>query len=441
MASSTRPPKRRSPRVAVHELDETDAAIDAAAAAAPSWKTRHARRPRAPAASLRRGRRRAHRRARPARGRQLGPHHLQRALGGRQRSRRPALLLGRARTALRSSRSPSPGASTSPSTSRSASSASSCPGTSPCPSPAGDSRPPSPRATPSSSSPRRSRRSRAIRLGELALEAGIPEGVFQVVTGDGSMVGQSLRHPPRRAQGLLHRFERRGAAHHGGLRRTGQARHARARRQEREHHLRRRRPREGRRQRALRRVRQRGPGLLRAVAAPGPGVRLRPIHGALRAGGEGRQGARSHQRRQRDGPAHHGRPARERARLRRRVRRRLPRQRARRPRVLDGPDGARDERPRRADRSTKRSSVPSSRSCAFDDEAEAIAIANESPYGLSGSIWSRDIGRALRVARGVETGALSINSNSSVRYSTPFGGFQAVGARSRARTRRAARFQ
>ncbi len=63
----------------------------------------------------------------------------------------------------------------------------------------------------------------------------------------------------------------------------------------------------------------------------------------------------------------------------------------------------------------------------FSSEAEAIEIANESPYGLSGSIWSRDVGRALRVARGVETGALSVNSNSSVRYSTPFGGFKQSG--------------
>ncbi|MGH9019423.1 MAG: aldehyde dehydrogenase family protein [Acidimicrobiales bacterium] len=63
----------------------------------------------------------------------------------------------------------------------------------------------------------------------------------------------------------------------------------------------------------------------------------------------------------------------------------------------------------------------------FADEAEAIDIANEGPYGLSGSIWSRDVGRALRVARGVETGTLSINSNSSVRYSTPFGGFKQSG--------------
>jgi acyl-CoA reductase-like NAD-dependent aldehyde dehydrogenase len=63
----------------------------------------------------------------------------------------------------------------------------------------------------------------------------------------------------------------------------------------------------------------------------------------------------------------------------------------------------------------------------FSSEADAIEIANESPYGLSGSIWSRDVGRALRVARAVETGALSVNSNSSVRYSTPFGGFKQSG--------------
>jgi acyl-CoA reductase-like NAD-dependent aldehyde dehydrogenase len=63
----------------------------------------------------------------------------------------------------------------------------------------------------------------------------------------------------------------------------------------------------------------------------------------------------------------------------------------------------------------------------FNDEADAIRLANESIFGLSGSIWSRDIGRALRVARGVETGALSVNSNSSVRYSTPFGGYKQSG--------------
>jgi acyl-CoA reductase-like NAD-dependent aldehyde dehydrogenase len=63
----------------------------------------------------------------------------------------------------------------------------------------------------------------------------------------------------------------------------------------------------------------------------------------------------------------------------------------------------------------------------FEDEADAVAKANDTAYGLSGSIWTRDLGRALRVARGVEAGNLSVNSHSSVRYSTPFGGFKQSG--------------
>jgi len=63
----------------------------------------------------------------------------------------------------------------------------------------------------------------------------------------------------------------------------------------------------------------------------------------------------------------------------------------------------------------------------FDDEDEAVRLANDTEYGLSGSIWTRDLGRALRVSRGVETGNLSVNSNSSVRYSTPFGGVKQSG--------------
>jgi acyl-CoA reductase-like NAD-dependent aldehyde dehydrogenase len=63
----------------------------------------------------------------------------------------------------------------------------------------------------------------------------------------------------------------------------------------------------------------------------------------------------------------------------------------------------------------------------FVDEADAIALANDSEYGLSGSIWTRDVGKALRVSRGVESGNLSVNSHSSVRYWTPFGGFKQSG--------------
>ena len=63
----------------------------------------------------------------------------------------------------------------------------------------------------------------------------------------------------------------------------------------------------------------------------------------------------------------------------------------------------------------------------FTDEADAIRIANDTPYGLSGSIWTRDGARALRVARALESGVLSVNSNSSVRVSTPFGGFKHSG--------------
>jgi acyl-CoA reductase-like NAD-dependent aldehyde dehydrogenase len=63
----------------------------------------------------------------------------------------------------------------------------------------------------------------------------------------------------------------------------------------------------------------------------------------------------------------------------------------------------------------------------FDDEADAIRLANDSEYGLSGSIWTRDVGRAFRVGRAVEAGNLSVNSHSSVRYSTPFGGFKQSG--------------
>jgi betaine-aldehyde dehydrogenase len=63
----------------------------------------------------------------------------------------------------------------------------------------------------------------------------------------------------------------------------------------------------------------------------------------------------------------------------------------------------------------------------FEDEEDAVRIANDSPYGLSGSIWTRDGARALRMARAIESGVLSVNSNSSVRAHTPFGGMKQSG--------------
>jgi acyl-CoA reductase-like NAD-dependent aldehyde dehydrogenase len=85
--------------------------------------------------------------------------------------------------------------------------------------------------------------------------------------------------------------------------------------------------------------------------------------------------------------------------------------------------------PVRADARVAREEVfgPIAEVIAFAEEADAVRLANDSIYGLSGSVWTRDGARALRMTRAIETGVISVNSNNSVRVTTPFGGFKQSG--------------
>ena len=276
----------------------------------------------------------------------------------------------------------------------------------------------------------------ALRLAELALDAGLPEGVLQVVVGQGSVVGNRLVEHPDVAKVAFTGSTVGRARGHGPGRRHHQAGHARARRQVGVGGLRRCRSRSGRR-------RPPRPG-----CSPMPARTAAPGAGSWCSGG-----VRSLSSTYWPGRSAPGgwatRPTRPprwdplvTAVHRRRVEGFLA------PGMGD-PDGSPVPvhtagsmpegpgywfpptvvAPAGTGWRLAREEIfgPVVAVIPFDDEEDAVRLANDTPFGLSGSIWTRDAGRALRMARAVQSGNLSVNSNSSVRVQTGFGGMKQSG--------------
>ena len=252
-----------------------------------------------------------------------------------------------------------------------------------------------------------------------------------MVPGKGSVVGERFVTHPDVRKICFTGSTAVGPADHARRGRPGQAGHARARRQERQHRLRRLGPRARRRARA----RTASSTTPARTAAPAAGSSSSAASSTGSWSTSSRRCAASSSPTRATRPPRWARssaPASATGALLRRGRRRGRRRRL--PRGRPGRSGywypadRRPARARRADRVWQEEVFgPVVAVLPFDDEADAIAKANDTAYGLSGSIWTRDLGRGLRVARGVEAGNLSVNSHSSVRYSTPFGGFKQSG--------------
>ena len=268
----------------------------------------------------------------------------------------------------------------------------------------------------------------AIRLAELGREAGLPEGVFTVIPGRGSVVGERFVNHPGRAQDLLHRLDRGRQGDHGGLRRPGEAVHPGAGRQERQRDLRRCRYRRRRGQRPVRGLRQRRPGLLRPVADPGRGVGVRGVPGASEAGGRGAWWSPIRARRgRRDGAADLGRPA--------HAGSRATSTRSRSPSPATRPTARASGCRRRWCWPTRRSSGSGARrsSGRWSRCCRSPTRRRRSPWPTTPSTGCPDrsspaisVGRCGCRGRS-SPGNLSVNSHSSVRYWTPFGGYKQSG--------------